>query len=372
MAAPGLKIKKRFGRAANLSHSQSSESLGSAPSFPPAFDSHHRAFSISSLKDRTWRSFGSKERDETPDRGQAFLTHSRKLSKPRPTSSSSHRDPPSRRGSSTISSFDALSVATALSSCSSVDWEAQHVEGSAPLESDTLLLKAKSPYLVVTTNYLVKTKSRADALALLPGLAAAGDSSQQGPRSSAAEPLLVVPIDTIVSVFPAEGARPSLGFEVWWRNPLAGHALCRSDFFFAHPTERNEQMHHVTRAMRASHHGEHGDPAHHSQQVRSLLDAIHAGEEPAFHHRRPDIFPVVPRGNTRKEYMSKLEEATKKYQEGPAFYLVVGTYLCHLVEIQKGKGGDPVCRHKTYGLTTLESFHGEWTVHDERFSITFR
>ena len=70
--------------------------------------------------------------------------------------------------------------------------------------------------------------------------------------------------------------------------------------------------------------------------------------------------------------MPKLEDATKKSQEGPAFYLVVGTDLCHLVEVQKGKGGDAVCRHRSYGLVTLESFKGEWVMHEERLNITFR
>jgi GMP synthase PP-ATPase subunit len=130
-------------------------------------------------------------------------------------------------------------------------------------------------------------------------------------------------------------------------------------------------MHHITRAMRASHQDENG-AVRHSQDVRALLETIHDAEEPKFRHRKPDIFPVVPRGTIRKEYMPKFEDATKKCQEGPALYLVVGTYLCHLVEIQKGKGGDPVCRHKTYGLVTLESFTAEWIAHEERFNITFR
>lgn len=372
MAPPGLAVKKRPGLSAKVSQPESSESPTTVPSSPASFNSDHRTFSISSIKGRTWHPFSGKEtQDGAADRGHGFRTHARKLSRSRPRSSSSHPDLPSRRGS-TISAADSLGMATAFSSSSPVDWEAQHVEGSAALESDTHLLKTKAPYLVVTTNYLVKTKSRADAVALLPGLATEG-CRQHDTRSSLPEPLLVIPIDAIVSVFAAESTRPSFGFEVWWKSPLAGPSLCRSDFFFIHPTERNEQMHHLTRAMRASQHDdEHDGPAHDSQQVKSLLENIHDVEEPGFHQRRPDIFHVVPRGNTRKEYMPKLEDATKKSQEGPSLYLVVGTYLCHLVEIQKGKGGDPICRHKTYGLVTLESFTGEWILHEERFNITFR
>jgi hypothetical protein len=231
------------------------------------------------------------------------------------------------------------------------------------------LLKTKTPYLVVTREYLVKTKNRTDALSLLPGLAT--EDGKHDTRSSTPEPLLIVPVASIVSVFIEESSRTSFGFEVWWRNPLASHLFCRADFFFNSPTERNELMAHIIRAMRADHQDE-SDSALHSRNVKVLLDRVHEFEEPKFQHRKPNIFPVVPRGQTRKEYMPKLEDATKKPQEGPAFYLVIGTYFCHLVEIQKPKTGDPICRHKTYGLVTLECFEGNWVLHEERFNITFR
>ncbi|KAJ4304073.1 hypothetical protein N0V88_001683 [Collariella sp. IMI 366227] len=366
-----------------VSESEGSESTGSAsttiPSSPASFESDHRAFSLSSIKGKTWRSFGSKERESAPDltKASSFRNHARRLSKSRPLSSSSHIHGHHRQSSSisedprraSLSTSDSLSLGGATSSSSSINWEGQRIEGCAPLEPDTLLLKTKNPYLVVTTDYLVKTKSKADALALLPVLGT--DSGRHETHGPAHDPLLVIPMAAIISVFAAESTRPSFGIEVWWRSPLAGHAFCRSDFFFTNPTERNEQMHHITHAMRASQHGENG-PARHCQNVEGALTRVHEAEEPKFHHRKPDIFPVVPRGNTRKEYMPKLEDATKKSQEGPAFYLVVGTYMCHLVEVQKGKSADPVCRHKSYGLITLESFKGEWMHHEERFNITFR
>ncbi|EAQ91372.1 hypothetical protein CHGG_03307 [Chaetomium globosum CBS 148.51] len=385
MAVPDLLVKKRpTPGGVTISKSDSFDSNASPstpdPNSPASFDSGHRSFSISSIKGRAWRSFSSKEKGGTPDAGHSFRTHARRLSKSRPISSSSHTDGPSRRGSTvsddhsrlSLSTADSLSLVNASSASSSVDWSAQHVEGFAALESDTLLLKTKTktPYLVVTTNYLLKTKSRADAVALIPGLAAEGskpESSGSGP-----EPLLVIPTDAIVSVFAAESTRPSFGIEVWWRSPLAGHSFCRSDFFFTDPTQRNEQLHHITRSMRAGQQQDEDGAARHSQDVKAVIKKIHEVEEPRFHHWKPEIIPVVPRGATRRGYMPKLEDATKKSQEGPAFYLVVGTYLCHLVEVQKGKGGDAVCRHKSYGLVTLESFKGEWVMHEERFNITFR
>lgn len=384
MAPSELVVKKRpapTAVAVTVSGSESSDSAASpattVPSSPASFDSDQRAFSISSIKSRTLRSFSIKERDGAPGRNHSFRAQARRLSKSRPLSSSSHIDVPSRRGSElsdlhrrlSLSTADSLSLANAPSSSSPVDWQAQHVEGCAPLESDAGLLKTKTPYLVVTRHYLVKTKSRADALALFPELAT--EENKHEARSPAPEPLLVIPMESIVSVFAAESTRPSFGIEVWWKTPLAGFSSCRSDFFLTNPNERNEQIHHITRAMRSSQQDENGG-IRHSQDVKTLLERIHEVEEPRFHHRKPDIFPVVPRGATRKEHMPKIEDATKKSQEGPAFYLVVGTYLCHLVEIQRGKGGEPICRHKTYGLVTLESFKGDWILHEERFNITFR
>ncbi|KAK4239985.1 hypothetical protein C8A03DRAFT_42445 [Achaetomium macrosporum] len=368
MAAPALKFDR----------SDTSSSGTTVPSSPASLDSDHKTFSLSSIKSRSWRSFSNKERDLAPERANSFPAHARRLSKQRPPSSSSLLGPHSRRGSTisadgsrfSLSTTDSLSLAHANATASStVDWETQHIEGFGPLESDTHLLKTKTPYLVVTREYLVKMKSRADALALLPGLATEGGKHERS--GSASEPLLVVPVASIVSVFIEESTRTSFGFEVWWRDPLASHLFCRSDFFFNSPAERNELMHHIIRAMRADHQDEKG-AALQSRDVKALLNRVHELEEPKFQHRKPDIFPVIPRGTTRREYMPKLEDATKKSQEGPAFYLVIGTYFCHLVEIQKPKTGDPICRHKTFGLVTLERFEGNWVLHEERFNVTFR
>ncbi|AEO68952.1 uncharacterized protein THITE_2030403, partial [Thermothielavioides terrestris NRRL 8126] len=349
-----------------------------APSSPASVDSHHRAFSFSSIRSRPWGSVSNAERNSPLDRANSLRAKARRLSLQRPSSSSSRLDPPTRRGSTISDDRGRVSLATSrslnsahASLASSIDWDAQPVEGSGPLEPDTVLLKTKTAYLVVTRDYLVKMKSRADALALFPALATEGESPATiSPHQP--EPLVVIPISAIVSVLPAESTRPSFGFEVWWRSPLCTPLFCRSDFFFGTLADRNAHMQHIIRAMRASHH-DGGGAAGHPQDIEVLLSRIHdEAEEPNPHRRKPDIFPVVPRGSTRKQYMAKLEDATKKLQESPAFYLVIGTYLCHLVEVARSKGGEPVCRHRSYGLVTLERFNAEWTVHEERFNITFR
>lgn len=385
--APDLVVKKRPGPApVTLTEPDGSSDstlsvVPTVPSSPASIDGeHHRTFS---LKGRPWRrSFSNGgHRDSTPDSGaSSFRTHSRKISKSRPLSSSSHLDPLSRRdsvisddhGRSSLSTADSLSVTTTASS-SPIDWKSQQVAGAAPLESDSHLLKTKTPYLVVTTDYLVKMKSRADAFALFPSLATDG-SKREHITSHHHDPLLVIPVSSIVSVLVAESTRPSFGIEVWWKSPLSSPLFCRSEFFFSQPPEWHDQMGHITKATRANQQEDkdNNGSARQCQDVEAMLTKIHEAEEPKFGHRKPEIFPVVPRGRTRKEYIPKMEDATKKPQEGAAFYLVVGTYLCHLVQVQKVKGGDPFCRHKSYGLVTLEAFNAEGVSHEERFNIRFR
>lgn len=376
-AAPDLEVKKRPGSVPMvLVESDTSDTASSpattAPSSPTSADGDQRTFSLSSIKGRAWRSFSNRERDSTLESGSSFRSHARKLSKSRPLSSSQF-DLPSRRGSvvsdcrlslSTTDSLGAVSTTPSLS----IDWKSQKIEGAVPLEPETHRSKTKTIYLVTTTDYLIKAKSPSDPLPLLKKHTA-GEGRHE--NNSTPEPLLVIPITAIVSVFTAESTKPWFGLEVWWKNPMSSQSFCRADFFFHHPSRRNEQMHDILRAMRASQQEESGS-LRPCQDVEGMLNRIHEAEESRFHRRKPEIFPVVPRGNTRRGCMPKLEDATKKTQESPAFYLVVGTYACHLVEIQKGKGGEPASQHKTYWLVTLESFKGEWMLHEERFNITFR
>jgi hypothetical protein len=342
------------------------------PSSPTSSDGGRRAFSFSSIKNRTWRSLSSRDlASEGSSSMRSPSTHGRKLSKVRTSSSVSTFEILNRRSSGFSDdrgriSFTADTMST--TSSSTVDWRTQNVEGFAPLESDTQLLKTKTPYLVVTTDHLVKLKCRADVLALFPQLS--DKPRPESSTSSTPEPLMVIPMASVVTVFVAESTRPSFGIEVWWRS-MPGVSFYHAAFFFNLPAERDEQMHHIRRSMRPSQH-DGSDVPRCSQDVISLVNSIHETEEPNFKHRKLDVFAVVPRGNTRKECCPKSEDSAKKLHEGPSFYLVVGPHLCYFVEVHKGKGGDPVSQHKTFGMVTLETFKGDWIHHQERFNITFR
>ncbi|KAK0732746.1 hypothetical protein B0T21DRAFT_200601 [Apiosordaria backusii] len=338
---------------------------------------HRRSFSLNSVKGRPWRSMSNsnRDRDATPD--SAFRGHVRKLSKSRPYSASpvdgfsrpssgiSEDHIQSLHSRLSFTTTDAPSLTPSSSSCS-VDWKSQRIEGGCALEPDTSLLKTKTPYLVVTTDYLLKMKSRADAVALFPTLAIEGEKAHHG---SAPDPVLAIPMSAVVAAFYSESSKPSFGIEVWWKG-FGGQSFYRSEFFFSLPREQQKMLESITRVIGTKEQDE-VDSAGRCDEVKALMHKIQMAEEPMFANKKLEIFPVIPRGNTRKEYMPKMEDASKKSQEGSAYYLVVDTYLCYLAEVQRGKAGS-TCRHRTFGLVTLTSVVGDWSFHEERFNISFR
>ncbi|KAK0710971.1 hypothetical protein B0H67DRAFT_492783 [Lasiosphaeris hirsuta] len=337
------------------------------PSSPASSDGDRR-FSLYSIKDKARRSLSNRGPETTKSKSQS--SHVRKLSKSRPASVAAFGGVASRASDLSDSHGRTTSVTDVASLgglSTSTDWLSQKVEAVAALESDVQFMRTRTPYLVVTADYLIKLKSRSDVMALFPCLS---EAAALEAVTSSPEPLLMIPLSAIVSAIVAESTRPSFGIEVWWKDS-SGLTFHQATFYFNLPTERDKQMRNIVRAMRHTQHDEY-DAATPSLEVLKLLDTIHEAEEPGFKHRKLEVFPVVPRASMRKEYFKKPEDISKKAYEAPAFYLVVGTYLCHLVMIQKGKSSEPTCQHKTFGLVTLESFRGDWAIHEERFNISFR
>ena len=361
---------------ADVVASPTSVSTPTLSSSPSGFDGDRR-FSLYSITSRARRSLSGRDpsvlgMDDSRVRSRS--SHSRKLSKTRNASTGSvgpltltHRVSSLSDDLSQISVAEISRPPTAPCSTSGIDWLSQRVEGINPLEPDTHLLRTKNPFLVVTSEYLLKVKSGHDLRELFPSVA---EKSPPEASNPVPEPLLVVPLSAIVAVFVAESTRPSFGMEVWWKSP-AGVSFQQATFFFKGPGDRDEQIRQIARVMGASWQDDnHG--ARLSPEVLKLLHSVHESEEPVFGHSKPAVYPVVPRASTRKEYIKKADDSAKKPQENPSFYLVIGTYLCHFVVIQKGRSGEPVSQHKSFGLVTLESFRGDRLSHEERFNIAFR
>lgn len=338
---------------------------------PANSEIEHRPFSLQSIRDKAWKPFTSRDSlVEKNSSSRAPSSHGRRLSKSRNVSAGSSYELINRRSSGFSEDHGRMSIADSLSTTSSslIDWKLQNIYGFAPLEPDNQLLKTKQAYLIVTADYLVKVKCHTHMLSLFPQISG---SSKPESAGSTPEPLLVIPVAGIVSAFVSESPRPSFGAEIWWRTPSAV-AFHHTTFFFSLPTERNEQLQHIFRAMGNSGDEENDFGRRPPYDISEIIRKIHEEKEPLFKHQALEIFPVVPRGLTRKDCIAKAEENGKKSQEGSAYYLVVGAHLCHLVEVHRAKGGEAVPQTWSFGLVSLETFKGDWIYHQERFNITFR
>lgn len=353
------------------------------PGSPASGNGDSRRFSFQSIKSRARRSLSIKSSatlDTQPRRqsmgavaharSQSLSENSRKLSKSQRGSSMPSFTPLApftHRGSglSDDSSDTSSLVPSTASSSSEIDWQAQIVEGLVMEDVDTEFVRSKTTFLAVTSEYLVKLRCRADALGLFPGLTKETDTEDVTPNPI---PLLVIPLSDVVSVFAAESSRPSFGLEVWWRTP-SGDSFQDARFWFKYPDDREEYRILISLNVKATqkHTGVWQPPP----DVLEHLQSLHARLEPAFTHRAVRVFPVVPRGPTRKLFSGETEERQKK--EKLSFWLVFGEYLCHVVAVQRTKLGEFKSQHKTYGFVSLERIRGDFKKNrEERFNLTFR
>ena len=256
------------------------------------------------------------------------------------------------------------------SSSSTVDWKLQKVEGASPLEPDPKFLRSRTPFIVVTNDYIVKAKCQSDLFALFPALAPGNP-----PRASSKtpDPLLAIPTSSIISVFDVVDDRSPPSLEVWWRahNTVS---FRHSSFSFGDVSVRDDYMDLILSARRLAN-TEPDDSLRYPWEVVAPIRRLFAAEEPKYQHHALEIFPVVPRGATRREGLPKGDEKpSRRALEGRSFYLAIGANLCFYIEISKGSNrlGEVTVKHSSHGLVSLESVRGVWTPYQEKFEITFR
>ncbi|KAL1868432.1 hypothetical protein VTK73DRAFT_3671 [Phialemonium thermophilum] len=352
----------------------SASPVSTIPGSPASSDSDRlRGISFRAIKDKARKSFGRGSPPNPVDQNEALekpKTHSRKLSK---THAQSAAIEILNRRNSTFSDDRSVlsrsSTTRSLSSASSIDWKSQTIEGAAPLWSDPGLLKAKTPYMVVSSDYILKMRSRSETLSLFPQLAP--DVRPKSPGSHP-DPLLCIPICDIVSVFAVDTNRPAAGIEIWW-SQYEMTEFRHTVFCFNHQADQEDQMARILDALR-SHKDRAGSSSRCSWHVEVPIRRIFAAEEPAYQHHTLEIFPVALRGATRRDALAKGEDKTAKSLDGRAFYLVIGANLCFLVDVRrKSKRQAELCtKHSSFGLVSLECVEGDWAHHQESFNVTFR
>lgn len=243
------------------------------------------------------------------------------------------------------------------------------MESHCGLEADPQVLRSKPSYLVVTADYIVKMRSRTEALAAFPQIGSVNSRDDGGCSSMLPppEPILVIPVHMIVSIFMAETSRPSFGLEIWWRSSTCRAAYCSTQAYFVMPKDRSEMMRTISTQLKAKS-IEFPEASLVPLEVEARIMDIFAREEPEFKTCKPEIFPVVRRTSVREDVLSK--DKAKKQLEGASWYLALGRNSCYLAEVAPGLPVD--VKYQTYGLVTLDSFRANWTFHEERFVLSFR
>lgn len=256
----------------------------------------------------------------------------------------------------------------APSATTCIDWKTQQVEAHGALEADPQAIRGKPAYVVVTQDYVVKMRSMADAVATFPqiGNTLAGDCLGTNP-----EPLLVVPIHTIISVFHAESYRPQFGLEIFWKSEHPKVTFSNVQLFYGLPRERRDVQAKIVQQIKAKNSHRQATPVV-PLEVEARILQVFASAEPDYQSCKPEIFPVVRRACARDDGNLKSVDKAKKAQDGCSWYLVVGRNLCYFVEVGRSSGPGIDLRCQAFGLVTLESLLADWTHHEERFVLQFR
>lgn len=273
----------------------------------------------------------------------------------------------SRAYSLSLSSRSASS-STGIDWKTAIDWRTQVVEAHCAIEPDPQVLRSKPSYLIVTQDYIVKMKTRAEALAAFPQIGSV-NARQNSSLVPPPDPVLVVPVHMMVSVFLAESSRPSFGIEVWWRSSSCRAAYCSSQLFFALPKERSDMMATMVAQLKAKN-IEFPEASLVPLEVEAQIMHVFQQEEPDFKTCKPEIFPVVRRTSVKEDVQNNKLDKVRKSQDGCSWYLAVGRNLCYLAEAGPGLPVD--VKYQALGLVTLDAFRANWTFHEERFVMSFR
>ncbi|OAA64182.1 leucine rich repeat domain containing protein [Niveomyces insectorum RCEF 264] len=314
--------------------------------------------------------------------------HRKVLQKTHRRMSSSH-ELHSRRGSTGSDVYSRVSRASTTlsggsSSSNALDWKTQPVESHAALDC-LELLPAKHPnrigYMVTTADFIVLFKSKSDAFSAAPQLAdaAADNGATAKPHPSLlapADPMHVIPVHAVISVFRSDNGRPPFGIDIWWRLPYPAIATSSAQLLFRTVRDRETSLDVVASMVKAKTHDQPLDTSRVCYEVEECIRKVVEAEEPTMLNSMPEIFPVVHR-NASDRVKTKSEEKAKKGQpEGlSSCYLVVGIHLCFFLEISRASAIQSTAlgvRYQTCGLVTLESFCADWSSRDERFSMQFR
>lgn len=286
---------------------------------------------------------------------------------------------------------------------------------SGHLKTDVSLLKARSEYLVLTDQCLIKCGSVEAARTIFPQLVMSPNPTDAQPpprrnssyssltsKSAASEIRFEIPLRSIVAVFTntateeAAGLRPSTSsssssspavIDLWWFSQTPRLAYCRTQLLFSLPQERDEWLAAIHSMCRIRLRRSPPVGSLVPENLRIRIDHIIANHETAVATSDGAatpapanlIFPVARRlvaGAGAGIGTTTAAEEGQNVIDGSSFYLAIGPCVCYLVEVLKAdyatSPGDLRVKFCHFGVVTLARFTASVASHEQRFSLTFR
>lgn len=261
-------------------------------------------------------------------------------------------------------------------------YSAMEVLQCGSLKADISLLKARSEYLVLSDQILVKFNSGDSARAAFPqlyGTPSEGHdaTSQHHPTSkvSSGDVRLEIPLRSVVAVFNDDSSSSRSGIEIWWFSPWPKLAYSKAHFYFSLPKERDLWLASIHRACRAKQRKSSGSSLI-SDNLRNRIDHIvRSAEGSTDASYQSIVFPVARRVFGGGQKGSAPEEAPDN-TDISSFFLIIGPCMCHFVEVLKAdhatSPGDFRVKAVSYGTVTLTRFRASVASHEHRFVMCFR
>ncbi|KND95287.1 hypothetical protein TOPH_00485 [Tolypocladium ophioglossoides CBS 100239] len=266
-------------------------------------------------------------------------------------------------------------------------YSAMEVVQYGPLKADISLLKARSEYLVLADQCLVKFASSDAARSAFPQLnqaGAHGHGRDAAPyhlhapgKLASGDVRLDIPLRSIVAAFNEDGAGANhrAGVEIWWFSQWPRLGYCKAHLQFALPKERDDWLASIHRACRARLRKSPGAsliPENLKTRINHIVRATEGLMDGASHNL---IFPVARRVFGQAQKASAADEAHDS-TDSSSFYFVIGPCVCHFIEVLKADHatppGDLRVKAVSYGTVTLTRFKASVASHEQRFIMCFR
>lgn len=250
-----------------------------------------------------------------------------------------------------------------------------------PLKADITLLKARSEYLVLTNECLIKFGGLEAAKAVFPQLGQPVNKRSSTVYHSSSKPKesdlrVEIPLRTMVATFNEEGSSPRFGIEVWWASQWPKLSYCKTHMFFSLPHDRDRWLAEIQHACRMS--------LRRSPQLSLIPDNLKARINHIVETYEPSAsqgdvkiltFPVAKRiiGLPQKSLSA---EETQHPADGPSYYVVLGPCMCYFLEVLKAdamlSAGDLRVRVQSFGTVTITRFKASVASQEQRFVMSFR